>query len=131
MSAMREPRLILVVDDNHVVAMTVEDALRDAGFAVLTVNSGAEAVMLIEQAEEMAAVVTDIRLEAAPDGWEIARRARELHPDIAIVYISGHSAHEHGSFGVPDSLMLQKPFGRSRLVDAVSAGIARSSPSRH
>ena len=128
---MGEPRLILVVDDNQLVAMTVEDTLREAGYAVLTVSSGEEACMLIEQAEELAAVVTDIRLEADTDGWEVAQCARQRHPDIAIVYISGHSAHQHDSCGVPHSRMLQKPFGRSKLIDAVSAGIERATATRH
>jgi CheY-like chemotaxis protein len=130
-TALGEPRLILVVDDNPLVAMTVEDTLRDAGFAVLTVSSGEEACRLIEQAGELAAVVTDIRLEADPDGWEVARRARQLHPDIAIVYITGQTAQLHEGRGVPHSCMLAKPFGGSRLIDAVTAGIDRATATRH
>lgn len=130
-TALSEPRLILVVDDNPLVAMSVEDTLREAGFAVLTVNSGEEACRLIEQADELTAVVTDIGLEADTDGWEVARRAREVHPDIAVVYISGQSAHEHDSSGVPNSRMLAKPFGCAGLIDAVSAGLARVGATRH
>jgi CheY-like chemotaxis protein len=129
-TATGEPRLILVVDDNQVVAMALEDALREAGFAVLTVNSASEALVLIEQADELAAVVTDIRLECETDGWQVAERAREVHPDIAVVYITGHSAHLHDSHGVPDSRMLQKPFGRPQIVDAVST-LIDGAPTRH
>ena len=130
-TAMGEPRLILVVDDNPMVAATVEDTLRDAGYAVLTVESGEEACMLIEQADELAAVVTDIRLEPGTDGWEVARHARKLHPDVAIVYISGRDAPRHECCGVPHSCMLSKPFGCTRLVDAVTAGIERAVATRH
>ena len=130
-TALGEPRLILVVDDNPLVALTVEHTLRDAGFAVLTVSSGKEACRLIEQADELTAVVTDIRLEADTDGWEVARHAREVHPEIAVVYISGQSADENDGSGVPDSCMLAKPFGRTRLVEAVSAGIERATATRH
>ena len=133
-TALGEPRLILVVDDNPLVALTVEQTLRDAGFAVLTVGSGKEACRLIEQAGELgdglAAVVTDIGLEADTDGWEVARRARQLHPDIAIVYITG-SNQENDGRGVPHSFMLAKPFGGTSLIDAVSAGIARGGATRH
>ena len=129
-TALGEPRLILVVDDNPLVAMTVEETLRDAGFAVLTVSSGKEACRLIEQADGLAAVVTDISLEADTDGWEVARRARQLHPDIAIVYITGSDQENEGR-GVPHSFMLAKPFGGTRLIDAVSAGIDRATATRH
>src|SRR5687767_7093234 len=131
MTSIEEPRVILVVDDNQLVAMTLSDTLREAGFAVLTVNSGKEALMLIEQARELAAVVTDIKLEAGTDGWQVAERARELHPDIPVVYITGHSAHLHDSCGVPDSRMLQKPFVGRQIIDAVSTLIERPKPTRH
>ena len=131
MTSMDEPRVILVVDDNQLVAMTLSDVLREAGFAVLTVHSAQEAVMLIEQARELAAVITDIRLEAGTDGWQVAERARELHPDIPVVYISGHSAHLHQSCGVPDSRMLQKPFAGRQILDAVAALVEGPKPTRH
>ena len=131
MDSTGDPRLILVVDDNRVVAMTLADTLREAGFAVLTVNSGQEALMLIDQAEELAAVVTDIRLEAGTDGWEVAEHARQVHPGIAIVYITGNSAHLHDSCGVAESRMLQKPFVARQIIDAVSATIEQARPTRH
>jgi CheY-like chemotaxis protein len=130
-SAFGEPRLILVVDDNQVVAMTLAETLREAGFAVLKVNSGSEAMMLIEQAQGLAAVVTDIRLEAGTDGWAVAERARDLHPDIAVIYISGNSAHLHPDCGVADSRMLQKPFLARQIIDAVSGLIERPRPTQH
>ena len=128
---MGEPRLILVVDDNQMVAMTVEETLRDAGYAVLTVSSGEEACTLIDHADELAAVVTDIGLEADTDGWEVARHARQVHPDVAIVYISGRDAPQHECCAVPQSCMLAKPFGCTRLVDAVADGIERAVATRH
>ena len=131
MTSIEEPRVILVVDDNQLVAMTLSDVLREAGFAVLTVHSAQEAVMLIEQARELAAVITDIRLEAGTDGWQVAERARELHPDIPVVYISGHSAHLHQSCGVADSRMLQKPFAGRQILDAVAALVEGPKPTRH
>ena len=131
MTSIEEPRVILVVDDNQLVAMTLSDTLREAGFAVLTVHTAEEAVMLIEQARELAAIITDIRLEAGIDGWQVAERAREVHPDIPVVYITGHSAHLHQECGVPDSRMLQKPFGGRQILDAVSALVEGPKPTRH
>ena len=51
-------------------------------------------------------MLTDIRLGAGPDGWSVANRARELNPDMPLVYMSGDSAHqwtEHGVSGQPDA----------------------------
>jgi DNA-binding response OmpR family regulator len=66
------------------------------------------------------AVITDIRLGAGPDGWAVARRARELVPTMPVVYMSGDSSHEWSSKGVPNSLMVAKPFAPAQIITAVS-----------
>jgi hypothetical protein len=47
------------------------------------------------------------------DGWEVDRQAREIDPEFPIVYMSGASAEDWSSKGVPNSIMLEKP-SRSR-----------------
>jgi CheY-like chemotaxis protein len=49
------------------------------------------------------ALVTDINLPGTMDGWEVARHAREIDPEFPIVYMTGASADEYGSQGVPNS----------------------------
>jgi DNA-binding response OmpR family regulator len=66
-----------------------------------------------------AAIVTDVRLPGA-DGWQIARHAREVFTDIPIVYMSGDSASDWSIEGVPNSLMLQKPFAMAQLVTGLA-----------
>ena len=68
----------------------------------------------------LSGIITDIRIGGGPDGWEVARRARGINSHIPIIYMSGDSAHEHGSRGVPESVMLQKPFAPAQVVTALS-----------
>ena len=113
--------LILFVEDEALIALDVEDALQGAGFAVHHVTSGADALeALNKQGDSLSGVITDIRLENAVDGWAVARRAREMLPHLPVVYISGDSAHEHTSLGVPDSIMIQKPFAPAQIITAIS-----------
>jgi hypothetical protein len=49
-----------------------------------------------------------------------ARKAREIDPEFPIVYMSGVSAVEWSSKGVPNSIMLEKPFAPAQLVTAVA-----------
>ena len=65
-------------------------------------------------------LITDISLGKGPDGWEIARRARELIPKLPVVYISGHGSADWPSKGVPYSLTLSKPFATAQLITAIS-----------
>jgi CheY-like chemotaxis protein len=113
--------MILLVEDEPMVQMNIEDALVDGGFAVLLASNGAEALAVLDQTDQtIAGVVTDIRLGAGPSGWEVARRARETRPEIPMVYITGDSAHEWSAWGVPNSVLVQKPFAVAQLTTAIA-----------
>ena len=62
------------------------------------------------------------------DGWEIARHARELNPGFPVVYMSGDSAEDWSSKGVPNSIMLSKPFAPAQLVTAVAQLLNSGAP---
>jgi DNA-binding response OmpR family regulator len=74
------------------------------------------------------ALVADIGLRGRMDGWEVARHARELHPEFPVVYISGPSGEDWLSKGLPNSIMLAKPFAPAQLVTAVSKLLNDASP---
>ncbi|HKT15761.1 MAG TPA: response regulator [Allosphingosinicella sp.] len=112
---------LLLVEDEPLVAMSLADALEESGFRVSLCGTGFDALNYIEMEDSIAAVVTDIRLGNGPDGWEVARRAREHFPGATIIYITGDSAAEYSTEGVPKSVILQKPFPTAQLVNAVSS----------
>ena len=64
--------------------------------------------------------MTDINLQGKMDGWEVAQHAREIEPDFPVVYMSGAAAADWTSKGVPNSIMLEKPFAPAQLLTAVS-----------
>jgi len=67
------------------------------------------------------ALVTDINLGRDKlNGWDVARHAREIDPGFPVIYMSGDSAEDWASKGVPNSVMLSKPFAPAQLVTAVS-----------
>jgi DNA-binding response OmpR family regulator len=113
--------VILVVEDDSSVRSGIEDAFAQAGYAVMAASSGADAIDLLDEHwVELSAVVTDIRIGNGPDGWELAKRARELDRNIAIVYVTADSAHHWSARGVPKSVLIHKPFASAQLVTAVS-----------
>jgi DNA-binding NarL/FixJ family response regulator len=64
--------------------------------------------------------VTDISLRGKMGGWEVAQLAREIDPEFPVVYMSGASAADWPSRGVPNSILLAKPFAPAQFVTAVS-----------
>ena len=53
-------------------------------------------------------------------GWDVARAAREQFPTLPVVYVTGDSAHEWAAHGVPNSILLSKPFVEAQIVNAVA-----------
>ncbi len=113
--------LILVVEDDQLLQGLIEEALKEAGFEVEMISSGEEAVTLLTgHKDKYRALVTDINLSGRLEGWEVAQRAREIDTGFPIVYMSGSHAEDWASKGVPNSIMLAKPFAPIQLVTAVA-----------
>ena len=126
---MEDVPVILVVEDDQLVQTMVEVALSDGGFEPAIAASGEEAVTLLKGGlTKYRALVTDINLRGRMDGWEVAKRAREIDPEFPIVYMTGTSADEYGSQGVPNSILLNKPFAPAQLVTAVSQLLNAGTP---
>jgi len=112
---------VLLVEDEILLCWVVEDALRECGHEVLTLTSGNEGLEAIEGGRSFDALVTNIKLADGPDGWALARRARELDPSIAVLYVSGDSIARHEEDGVEGSKMLAKPFDPDKLCESLAA----------
>jgi DNA-binding response OmpR family regulator len=114
--------IILVVEDDALVRGVVEETLTDGGFEIIMVSSGENAIDLLEVRKvNYRAVVTDINLDRDKrDGWDVARRAREIDAEFPVVYMTGASSDDWASKGVPNSILLTKPFAPAQLLTAVS-----------
>ena len=126
---MHELPKILIVEDDQDIQIIVEEALTDGGFGSVIAISGEEAVARLRSDEvKYLALVTDINLPGRLDGWEIARAAREVDPAFPIVYMTGAAADDWPSKGVPNSILLNKPFAPAQLVTAVSQLLNAGTP---
>jgi DNA-binding response OmpR family regulator len=113
--------LILVVEDEYPLQGVVEEALIDGGFETDILSSGEEALTLFRgRVKNYRALVTDVSLKGSISGWEVARQVREIDPGCPVIYMTGAAADEWASQGVPNSILLQKPFAPAQLVTAVS-----------
>ncbi|AUC98655.1 MULTISPECIES: response regulator [Bradyrhizobium] len=118
---MQDAPIILVIEDDRDLQMMVEDALRDGGYEPAIAGSGEEALTLLKAFRtKYSALVTDIRLLGRLDGWRVARGAREIDPSFPVLYITGGGGDEWPTRGVPDSVLLNKPFSPDELVAAVA-----------
>lgn len=117
---MTDPILVLVVEDEFAIAELVRHALQDAGFETIAAADGQQALEALDGGGGgLRALVTDIRLGSPADGWYVATRAREVAPEIAVVYMTGDSGADWSARGVPHSVLVHKPFVPAQIVMAV------------
>jgi CheY-like chemotaxis protein len=124
--------LLLLVEDEPLIRTALASALEDAGYRLVETDNAAEAIKAIESGEILAGIITDIQLGSGATGWDVGRHARHHFPKTAIVYMTGDSAADWTAEGVPNSVLLQKPFATAQIITAVSTllNVADVSPAR-
>jgi CheY-like chemotaxis protein len=114
--------MLLVVEDEAVVRDWLVSELIDAGYEVATAVDGHQAIFELDAgAARFSAVITDIRHEPGPDGWEVGRHARRLVPRMGVVYVTDDSGQAWLAKGVPGSVVVSKPYELAAILSAVSA----------
>lgn len=126
---MSDPVCVFVVDDDALILTTVEHALQDGGFVYKSATSAESAATLFsEHGESCRALVTDVNLGGRLTGWDVARMAREQFPTLPVVYVTGDSAHEWTAHGVPNSILVSKPFVAVQIINAVATLLNTETP---
>jgi DNA-binding response OmpR family regulator len=112
---------LLLVEDEYLIASLMSETLIEAGFVVEVAHSAQVALTLLDTSTtHYAGIITDISLGPKADGWAVALRARERNPEVAVIYSTGGSGADWTEHGVPNSILIQKPFPSARLVATVN-----------
>ncbi len=109
---------VLLVEDDDLVRDCLAEALHDAGLDIEGSASGEAALAVLRREAAPKVLVTDINLGHGMDGLAFARAAREVHPDLPIVYISGRYGELRGLSG--RERFLPKPFTAPSLLRAIA-----------
>lgn len=101
-----ESRTVLIVEDEWLVRMELGATFEDEGFVVLECASAEDAMEAL-RAGGIGLLVTDIRLNGALTGWDLATQARSFDSGIAVIYVSANPPAPDRE--VPGSVFLDKP----------------------
>jgi PAS domain S-box-containing protein len=108
---------ILVVEDDEGVRQTVVDILADLGYRVLKAKDAQAALVVIESGVPIDLLFTDVVMPGPLRSTELAKKAHERLPDIAILFTSGYTdnAIVHGGRLDEGTHLLSKPYTREAL----------------
>jgi CheY-like chemotaxis protein len=116
---------VLVVEDDHAICALISDVLGDAGLETLCVASDRDAYDIIPKLPVVLGLVVDVNLGAGTTGFDVARFARQIIPDLPVVYVSGEAPlASFRAFGVPESDFLEKPFAPGELLEKLQTRLA-------
>ena len=113
---------ILLIDDDPLVAFTVERMLQGGGFTVIRAADGEKGLRLLKE-QKVDLIITDI-IMPVKEGIETIREIREHDAKLPVIAVSGGG---HGSGGnylrmaqaLGATEILTKPFDQDDLLGAV------------
>jgi CheY-like chemotaxis protein len=123
-----QPIRVLLVEDEFLISEMVAESLTGQGFSVRAVSNGVEALQHLAAAP-VDILFTDISLPGGIDGTALARKARELLPDLPVVYASGGLRMFDLPSRVPNSIFVAKPYDPDvvgRILAAAVKTVVRS-----
>ncbi len=109
-----------MVEDQVTIRLVLEEALTEGGFDVATADCAEEAIKILDASgAACCALLTDVNFPGKLTGWDVARHARQINAALPVIYATGASGHHWASEGVPNSLLLTKPFAIAQVLAAV------------
>ena len=114
---------VLFVEDEYLLREATREDLEELGLTTTCVCDCDEGWTVLTSDAQIDVLLTDIRTPGHLDGWQLARQAREIRPDLRVIYISGYSAN--GLQLVPGGKLLQKPYRFDELKAALSDLVAQ------
>jgi len=119
-----EKRTVLVVDDEEAIREVVSEYLRSLGFKVLVAQGSSEAYQHLQSDERIDVLITDLSLPDV-DGVALSGVARDLRPQIGVVFITGKTEGflSRSNVMLPRSVVLRKPFYFPELLKAVNESV--------
>jgi DNA-binding NtrC family response regulator len=115
---------VMLIEDDPLVREMVLDGLSAAGITVEGLASAEDALVLLTAGQVPDVIVADIDLGSGLSGVDLAAIARERHPDVALVIISGGGLA--GASVPAGQRFLPKPFGPDELVRAIRDAAAEA-----
>lgn len=112
---------ILLVEDDDLVRTHAESVLLSLGYEVTAAANGPAALALLERGDAFDLLFTDVVMPGGISGRMLAERARQMRPDLKVLYTSGYTENSIVHDGRLDTgvILLSKPYSRRQLAERV------------
>jgi CheY-like chemotaxis protein len=123
------PLPVLLIEDEPAVMAYVRAALERSGYSVVSTESGAEGLRLLESGQFLG-VVSDMRTPGGVDGADVHAWLSRHRPDMAarIVFITGDIANEEtvATLSKTGAPCVEKPFRVQQFISVIEKTIGKA-----
>jgi PAS domain S-box-containing protein len=123
---------VLVVEDDAAVQAAVVHTLQSLGYRVLRASDAQAGLTILQSGAHVDVLVTDVVMPGSLRSPELAQRARQLVPGIAVLFTSGYTENAivHGGRLDPGVELLSKPYRQEDLARKLRHVLSRRQPVR-
>jgi PAS domain S-box-containing protein len=124
----RASETVLLVEDEDNVRESIAEYLKERGYTVIKASEGAEALELVSQSDQrIDLMLTDVIMPGM-SGRDLAKKVRQLHPNIKTVFMSGYSNNLLSNQQIldPNHVLLQKPVRLNALAKCLRERLDRA-----
>jgi DNA-binding response OmpR family regulator len=122
--------VVMVLEPDVLVRMTIAEVLRDCGYKVIEGIVADDLWTLLEAGSRLDVVFTEVRLRGAADGFALARRLRQDHPEIDVIPTSGIDSAAEKSRDLCDEGPVKKPYRTQDVVARIQLLLERRRAAR-
>ncbi|MFZ2853671.1 MAG: response regulator [Rhodocyclaceae bacterium] len=122
--AKKTPAKILIVDDNDLMRTLLRSILRNENYQIIgETRNGALAVEFIER-NKPDLICMDVMMPEM-DGLEALKAIKEMHPEIAIVMITGNPSVDNVQESIQSGAngFIVKPFNAAKVLDTLKQAL--------
>ncbi|HEY8611715.1 MAG TPA: PAS domain S-box protein [Roseomonas sp.] len=119
----REGETVLVVDDEATVRMLVTEVLQEMGYSAIEAADGHSGLKVLQSDVRIDLLITDVGLPGGMNGRQMADAARQIRPELKVLFITGYAENAVVGNGQmePGMHVLTKPFAIDMLTSRLKA----------
>ena len=112
---------VLVVDEDPELGEVMTSMLKALRYDAMAAGTSAQALEILAEDGRIDLMIVEVAMRRGMNGWQLAREARRLRPDLKVLYMSGSWDEDVSGDGAaePKPHLLTKPFRMAELGQAV------------
>jgi CheY-like chemotaxis protein len=116
----KNPKQILVIEDESAVSKAIQDVLEIQGYEVCVAGNGAEALELLKKSGTLPCLILLDLMMPRMNGWEFLD-IQKADPELSKIPVVICSAYKESATAIKPSAVIIKPVQRNTLLQTVQS----------